>query len=402
MQRIPAVGVRASGLIAALVAALAMALVMSDVSFAQAKPAKQVDLRWKGKVYAADKLPAELESGARAAWKQWSAWAFEHAYKLELTPDQHLLLAYPKQQSSAASDLARIDAAAKIFERLAPLPDRKAMPGAFPPGLEATTGEPQGDLPDGLSPSDFPACDRATAVLFKARTVDDYEAVVHAVVQHNEELQAWEGDALLHHGFVLLEPLCAAWVSTGAPGMEEWSPDAELVHRVAQLLLLRRYGPQPWWLTVGFAWNVEMELLGGVYCFPYRDGFVGVGEHADWDKHLANSFKSRKKDPLQATELFGLVRGGFDATAAEIAWGTVGYLATQTPGALSLLLADLRTARLVTGRVDAGDGTWTLVRDFELPGAEQLKLLRARAGNDALVEISAWFGKGLPNRKPVK
>ncbi|TAJ05067.1 MAG: hypothetical protein EPO68_16700 [Planctomycetota bacterium] len=382
--------------------ALCAALVCCGAVVAQAKPPKRVDLRWQGKAYAADKLPAELASGARDAWKQWSAWAHEHGYKLELTGDQHLLLAYPKQQSSAASDLTRIDAAAKIFERLAPLPDRATMPGAFPPGLKEAIGEPPSALPEGLSPADFPACDRATAVLLKARTVDDYEAVVRAAVKLGDGLEGWQSDALAHRGFVLPEPLCAAWISTGAPGMEEWSPEAELVHRVAQLLLMRRFGPQPWWLTVGLAWNVEMEQIGGVYCFPYRDGFVGVGEHTGWDKNLAAAFKARKKEALEASELFGLVRGGFDSASAEIAWGCVGYLASQKPGALSLLLADLRTARLVKGRVELEDGTWTLARDFELPKDEQLRLLHKRAGNDVRTELSAWFAKGLPGRKPAK
>lgn len=392
------VGFRVSGCARVLFAAL----VACGAAAAQAKVHQRVDLRWKGKSYAADKLPDGLERGARDAWKEWSAWAHEHDYKLELTADQHLLLAYPKQQSSAASDLERIDAAAKIFERLAPAPDPKSMPGATLPSPAATGAVPAADLPEGLTAIDFPPCDRATGVLLKARTVDDYEAVVRAAVKLGEGLAAWEETALLHRGFVLPEPLCASWISTGAPGMEEWSPEAELVHRVAQLLLMRRYGPQPWWVTVGLAWNVEMEELGGVYCFPYRDGFVGVGEHTGWDKRLASAFKSRKKDALTPHELFGLTRGGFDAAAAELAWGCVGYLATQKPGALSLLLADLRTARLVEGRVEAGDGTWTLARDFELPKEAQMKLLQKRAGADVRTELCAWFAKGLPGRKPAK
>lgn len=382
--------------------ALAAALVVCAPSFAQAKAPPRAELRWKGRAYAAERLPDDLEAGARAAWKQWSVWAHASGYKLELSNDQHLLLAYPKQQSSAASDLARIDTAAKIFERLAPLPDRSTMPGSFPPGLAGALGEPPADLPPGLLPTDFPSCDRDTAVLIKARSVDDYESAVHAAVQGGEGLAGWEGAALAHRGFVLPDPLCAAWISTGAPGMEEWSSDAELVHRVAQLLLLRRFGPQPWWLTVGLAWNVEMEQLGGVYCYPYRIGFVSANEHAGWDKRLAAAFKARKDEPLQASELFSLARGEFDAAGADVAWGSVAYLASQKTGALSSLLAELRTARLVKGRVEAGDGTWTLARDFELPHAEQLRLLQKHAGNDVRTELVAWFAKGLPGRKPAK
>ena len=62
-------------------------------------------------------------------------------------------------------------------------------------------------------------------------------------------------------------------------GMEEWDIENELVHRLAHLLLLRRFGQQPFWLTMGFSWYVEKEMRGAIYCYPYRSGFVWASEH---------------------------------------------------------------------------------------------------------------------------
>ena len=60
-----------------------------------------------------------------------------------------------------------------------------------------------------------------------------------------------------------------------AAGMEEWSPDHEIVNRVAQLLFLRRFSQQSFWLQQGIAWCAEWGYDSSLYCFPYRHEFIG-------------------------------------------------------------------------------------------------------------------------------
>ena len=112
-----------------------------------------------------------------------------------------------------------------------------------------------------------------------------------------------------------------------------WRSENELVNRLARLLVFRSYGPQPTWLSVGAAWNIELEVMRDIYCF-YRAGFVGIGDHGGWETELKREFKKRKKDPLALDEFAGWRRNTWDEHKAQLAFGMVEYLSRHEPEVL--------------------------------------------------------------------
>ena len=192
-------------------------------------------------------------------------------------------------------------------------------------------------------------------------------------------------------GFALQQPLAGCYVEN-TDGREEWNPSNEFANRLAQVLLHRRFGQQPYWVAQGWAWFVEMRLFDAVYCFPYRDEFVGVGEHTDWDVELENRFERRKKrDYLKPDEFVTWRRGKYIDSSAKLAWGVVDYLAQRHVKKVPALLEELRAFYDADNRVVTGDTTWSRDLSYEIPLEHQQRILEKHLGKGFWKSVSRHF-----------
>jgi hypothetical protein len=337
-------------------------------------------LTWKGEAHALDALPSALPAPARASIEGWSAWAREHEHDLWLLDDASVLLAARPPQKAERSrealgeQLEMLVEAREVFERIAPVPaTRDASAGLEWPGRDEV------------------------AVLLCTSGWETYEATVDRLVGTHPYLAPRAPGLKKLPGFVLQRPLLAAWPAElpkadlfDASGLE-WDADNEMVNRVAQVLLMRRFDTQPVWVQLGLAWYVEHEVRGSFYCFPHRTGFVGAAEHDGWGSELRRAFK---KEGFSIGPLADWERGTFDDALAHQAWGVVRFLAEEEPAALPLVLEDFRARRERDGRRTSPDGSWEILPDYEIPAAEQHALLAARLGEDYAERITAWFRKG--------
>jgi hypothetical protein len=220
----------------------------------------------------------------------------------------------------------------------------------------------------------------------------DYGTALDFITAAHPYLAEWKPSALQQIGFALEEPLCGAYNET-SPGQEEWNPDNELVHRTMALLVMRRFAEQPYWLRTGLCWYAEMGVLKSIYCMPYREGFVGVGEHGGWIQALNSMYSGRGKDPLRMEEL-ALRRGKWDEKLAKTALGMVDYLGKTNPRSLSGTMEELRHYADMNGRQINTDGTWTKIRDYEVPGEQQKLLLERHFGVNVLHDVIAFWTSG--------
>jgi hypothetical protein len=233
--------------------------------------------------------------------------------------------------------------------------------------------------------------DTETAVLVAARDADDYGAALELLAERHEHLRGWIEQARATAGCTLESPLIAIWLLEGG-GLEEYRPENELVHRLATLLVHRRFDHQPAWMLQGLAWHFEDALLDTLYCFPGRSEFVFATEHAGWDKAL----KSEHADveALACADVIALERGRFDAGAAQRAFGAARFLAEHRADALPQVLEELRLLREEKGIEHGTDGTWKRIPGYEPSAADVEAVLVKAAGEDVLAEMLASFRKG--------
>jgi hypothetical protein len=364
---------------------------------------------WKGQRTALSALPAEVPAETRAAVAAWSPWAAAERYRIDLDPSGRVLLVGANGRSSIARQLALVrDTLAFFDERLpaapaaAPAPeapgwsqgpipeDPESPPAGTPPSFEEALRPKSTAWGAGLRP-----LDRDAIVLAAVDDEADYASLLDHLARSHPYLAAWRGTAARYVGFTLEEPLCGAFV-LGASGMEEWDPENELVHRTAELALLRRFGRQPYWVQQGWAWHVELSLRRSIYCFPYRSGFVGVGEHGGWDKDLRAAHPT-EREPVSIADLAALRRGAWDDRAAKHAWGAIAFLDSRRRGALAAILADLHGEWDRGSRRDLGAGNWERDVDFELPLDVQARVLEQRAGATVWAELREHFAHGAPS-----
>ncbi|MCC7015073.1 MAG: hypothetical protein IT454_21105 [Planctomycetes bacterium] len=319
---------------------------------------------WKAKRIDVDAAPAEFPAAACETVRKYAPWAREHGYKLELDERGRALVVVHKN-ASASTWLKHFDG---VFELL----EREAADSA------ATESEP--------------------LVMFVLKTEVDARSLVARLAEQTPYLAAWASSAKDMPGFALELPLVGS-VTLGARDQKEWDPDNEFVHRTAELALLRRFGRQPYWLLEGWAWHVEIARCKSVYCFPYRGGFVGIGEHGGWDKLLRDDW-SDPAATFSIDEVAALRRGIWDARAARQAWGTLEFLTRHHPGALTAILRELHGIWDRDSRRDIGGGSWERITDFEVPRADQLRVLESLAG--PLSELRRFFELGSAYRAPQR
>lgn len=377
------------------------------------KEALRAKVNWKGSSFELGAPPADLPAPARQALARCAAWAEKGRYRLDLEESTRFLLVSPASNSSSEGELRLLALATDLADRELPAPPRGTPPTTpeppANPGGQPLPEDPEGAPPARQAPEAAPSTapstahgesrygieaailDRDTITLFSVDD-DDYPGLVVEMARGEPTLADFAVRARKTTGFTLAWPLMGAYLRT-AGGSEEWNPTNELVHRAAELLLLRRFGPQPYWVLQGWAWHVELGLLKNVYCFPYRDEFVGIGEHTDWLAELGGRFSGREREPLTIEEFAGWDRTWSNSHARN-SYGVVEFLMRHRPGALPSLLEDLRIDRDAKGRRDLGDGSWERDVNYWTPLAEQRRILERRAGASFLADVTRFFHEG--------
>lgn len=339
-------------------------------------------LTWRGRKLGVAALPAELPGDARVAIESFAGWAAEHGYRLDLDDSGRALLVSAKDSSKY---LKRIEAVLALTDRVFDGP-KTASPAPAP------VTEPE--TPAAPAPAAWGAGSRlpgtGTFVLAVVRTPKDHAPLLARLAELSPYLTGWASSATPVPGFALEEPLAGA-VVLGLPANKEWNADNELVHRAAELAFHRRFGRQPYWLVQGFAWHAELELCRGIYCFPYREGFVWATEHTGWRARFAKLWRDQSAPSLAS--LATLRRGQFEPNAALNAWAALTYLSDRHGVALALALHELHALWDQQSRRDLGGGSWERVPTYELPLAEQQRVLESRLAPELGPSILAWASK---------
>lgn len=356
---------------------------------------KPFRITWKKKTYEAAEVPAELPEGALEAIAFWTPWAETNNYVAELVDDARVMFLHSAKSRKPKKQLGIIEETMAWMDATMPMPDRETS-------TQEASSEPddaEGNSWSWSSEWGVVKLEHDTAVLLELDHKDDLSSLLKFLGDNDEHLRSWAASAGSQGGFVLQSPLAGAWIESG-PGQEEWDPLNELVNRLGRLMMMRRFGQQPYWLTMGLAWHAELEIRDSVYCFPYRDGFVGVAEHRGWDKVLRSEYRRRDAGDLNLQKLSAWKRGSFDLWLAMRAWGTVTYLHREHPGKISAVLEELRLNRETKGRTTHADGTWTVIADYEPSLDDQLDILHRHISEDFRAQCAEFFRGGLkPSKK---
>jgi len=378
-------------------------------------------IHWKGKRLALEALPADLPPAARASLEAWHPWCSDHAYRLDLETSGKVLVLSRASNDRIGQQLEFVDAVLARFATELPPPAVRLVvpePGAKAPPPEPVSKDtplpedpedPEGgDHPWKLTPtkpvertSAAPTTttwgaqgmppDSQTVVLCIAREQDDFVMLLRHLAKTYPYLAAWADTARENQGFVLGEPCIGAYLER-PDGVEEWNPDNELVHRVARLLVLDRFGEQPNWFLLGYAWHQEIALLKGVYCFPWRDEFVWATEHGGWP----SSVKARySKARLAPADFMNFKRGKYIDEMAKAGWAMTAWLVTEERARLPALLEELRVYRAEHGRVLESPDQWRKDPDYEVPLAEQVKRFQKHLGETYLARATAFVRAGM-------
>ncbi len=386
---------------------------------------EKVSVRWKGRSYRGTELPEAMGMGPVSAVEAWAAWALEHGYQLNLTSDLRVLMISPRRNSKLSRQLELIGETQRLFDKLLPAPEREEVvglperKGQEPEPEEPADGElpedpeggPVGWLPDDEEPLEYTftyewgagtwPVDTETCVLFVVKNEKDYGSLVDQLGEMQDYLKSWAETGKQFTGFVHERPLVSAYIED-ALGQQEWDPDNEVVHRVAQMLFVRRFSSQqPYWLTQGLSWYIENKIRKGIYCFPYRNEFVFATEHTSWDNELTNRFKDRKNDPIRPEEFATWMRGKYEGDVARLSYGLVGFIARYHDENFSEFLEALRLHALEENRIELGDGTWERDPNYKLSAKDQAQLIEKFFGGGFLEDAGEFFREG-PSFRPRK
>lgn len=386
-------------------------------------PNGDVPIQWGTRELQLADLPPELPASARAALEAWHAWSAAHEYRLDFDQAARILLVSrrsndraPKLIELAASVVARFDLelaapperlAAKPLD-LAAKPKEKKKPAAgekpLPEDPENLAGSHPWKLPPPKAAQETSApkkpttwgsqgqpLDTQTVTLFVLEDQDDFESLLANLAERFPFLEAWTREAKAQMGFVLGDPLCGAYLEE-PEGLEEWDPENELVNRMARLCLMRRFGELTNWFVQAYAWHMELALKGAIYCFQWRDEFVGVGEHTGWDKAVQQRYQSAH---LKAADFMGWKRGKYLDPEAKASWGVCEYLLAKEKEKLPVLLDHLRVFREEHGRIQDDPSSWRRDTKYEIPVGEQHKLFTEQLGEGYLFRATLFFRQEL-------
>ena len=373
-----------------------------------------ISVKFGRKSFKTDEPPEALGEAARRALAEWVLWADDNDYRIVLSDDQRVLFLTEEKGGRFSARRELTEEASEVFDELivpfeaGSIEDRAEPEEAVAETVDSVPEDPEGDVvPFGGAFGSAPTLgepiedttwgsgetftpDGELLVIVVAEGDDEYGALLEELVRRDPSKRNWADEALGQAGFVLHRPLVGALKRTDA-GQEEWNPKNEYVNRIAQLLFVRRFGEQPFWLQQGFAWVVEWSARKSFYCFPYRSGFVGVEEHSGWDVELLNSFKDRKDRPLGPEDFAHWQRGTYVGRYSRISWGLVTFLTNRDKRAFSAMLDDLRLYRHDNNRVDVGGGRWERLEGYEIPIEVQREVIEKHFGEKIWQEATRAF-----------
>jgi hypothetical protein len=355
----------------------ALVLAVSICAVTCSPPVGAQEITWRGKLVAFGEARDQLTTPVAAAVEAWLPFADAQGYRLLVDEDQDVILllhgGHARTQSrrerpSVERFLVALDAARKIAAPLLPS-----------------------------------AADDAPPAVLVGTVEEDYVPLLDHVARIEPRIAGWaKARASQVAGFVLSEPLVAAWLDDGR-GQEEWDTRHELAHRAAQLLLRRAAPQQPPWVALGFGWHVEEAVLGAIYCFPHRAGFVWAAEHTGWANRLKAAFQPsrRRSKELPATLAIEEIAAwdpmhdetGFDAERALIAFGLVRYLGVVGQNEAAAAFGGFDAAIRSGWRVQLSETEWTTDPEYRLPPAQQEAVLDG-AQADFLTRATEAFAKG--------
>ena len=378
-------------------------------------------ITWREKRLHLAELPGELPESARAALEAWHPWSTDNAYKLDLDRTGRVLVITRDSNDRIGQQMEFADKVLEHFERELPPPAvRLEVPVPGVPKKEPEKPAPAGEpLPEDPEADDHPwklaptkpaertsaapvvttwgaqgaPLDSQTVVLFVVRDQDDFVSLLKHLAAKYPYLASWVAEAKANQGFVLGEPCVAAYLEL-PDGVEEWDPDNELVHRIARLLVLNRYGDLPNWFMLGYAWSLEIALKKGVYCFPWRDEFVWATEHGGWPAAVRSRYA---KERLKPSDFMGFQRGKYIDEMAKASWAMTVYLVAKEQEKLPGLLEELRVFRAEHARIQEGPNRWRRDTKYEMPVAEQAKLFTKHLGEGYLQRACVFVRGELPN-----
>lgn len=344
---------------------------------ATAKP----KVRFQGKNYPFDKLPDEVGEAAQASLDTWLPWIETHDFHAVLSADQSTLLVLPKK-SLVAKREKLVEEVLERFNELAPRLEVLAE--------EARPNRPTQEIPAAALAS-LPGGDVKTAVLVELMGPQLSDELGEYLAQIHSDLRGWASTSLLGGVLSDVPPLS---VTVDGDGQEEYEAENEVVHRLVRTLLARRFGLLPYTVQSGLAWALEAELCGDHYCFPFRNEFIFETEHGAWAADLKARYRSRRKEPLTAGELFEFERGTFELEAAQAAFGFGRYLIEERTADLPEVLDALR--REWAGTVIRVEGSnWDYQPDREVAPQRVAEVCAEVLGQDFAQEVTDYFRKGL-------
>lgn len=368
-------------------------------------------VNWRGKAYSPTALPSALDARARAAVARWTDLARQLELRFDVDSSARFVVLSPDDGKYLEHALPFVDRTFDLCGSRLPTPppapaEDEARPGSGAPAggtKPAPTPLPEDpEEPPAGAPAPKTVAPRAAtasaagpepATILFLRDPRDYERALQFLARTETYLTKWTRDAEQQSAFTLEKPLCGALVIS-QPVQEEWNPDNEIVNRCAQLALLQRFGRLPNWAMQGFAWCAEFELQGAVYCFPYRDEFVGIGEHTDWDALLEAAYAGRDAPALRLEDFAKWPRGTWNTQAAHRAWGAIDHLLRTDALKLACFFRDVRAETDAKARLENADGSWYTLTGFELAPADQERLLRRHFGDDVLARMRAAWARG--------
>jgi len=388
-----------------MLSALSLALFacIPSLEVEEAKPS----LLWRGKVHRFETdgtgLPEGLSADAKGAIELWTPRIKGWDLEMALTEDQLVLLCVSENRKST---LKTVEAAAAIVNGLLPIPEREASSKK----RRIRIDHPDGSWEEIWSDDDtHEHLGKGTAVLLEMREGSDYEKLLWRLVLDDPTLKDWAQTAKDQYGFSIPRPLTAAWIEGGRIN-EEWNAKSELVHRTVGLLMWRNFGELPFWFQLGLCWHVEMELCDGVWCFPYRDGFVWASEHTGWGRTLSSRMRRRRDVPFSLGDVTRMTRKVVRTKESDVpyrdeyllTWGTVRALAWNTDLSfqLSKLCEALREHRLEKGRRWVDKENWELILGYSIPVEEQTAIFEEVFGDGVWATLDAALRAGAP--KPSK
>jgi hypothetical protein len=367
-----------------LATALLATAVVCPESALGARPTEKALVHWQRKRFEPGDWPERLPAPQRAVLEYWTPWCTERGYRMDLDDDGRVLLLSSARLTSVRRETDLVRKTRDKFDELLPW---------VAPSVEPRRGS------DEVARGRLDAPHAAPIVLLRFDSAADHAEALAHLARQETYLADWAVATRDATGFFLHQPLCAGWRDDAA-GREEWRPDNELVHNLAQALVEQRFGRAPYWLGQGLAWQLEDAVTGSLYAFPGRDGFVAVDAHQGWRDDLQKRFKKRGDIPVAVEDLAGWPDGTWDEPYAAVAWGVVTWLEKYRPEALPALAADLGAYRDVHEVQTHADGSWVRDPRFRVPARVQGQLLAKHAGADALAECARFFEKGRGYRPP--